>query len=162
MKHGDYRSSRRRDPEYAQVEERLKRSELPFSAVCTSTLEMGIDIGDVLSIDAIGAPFSVAALRQRLGRSGRRTGRSTLRLYVAEPDDPGDRVLDGLRPALAQSVAMLELLVGGWCWGSPWPGDGGSNDTLAAGFDLAWHERVPGSVGRQRLDRVWRRACRRR
>ena len=98
-----------------QVEERLKRSELPFSAVCTSTLEMGIDIGDVVSIAQIGAPFSVAALRQRLGRSGRRTGRSTLRLYVAEPDDAGDRALDGLRPALAQSVAMLELLVGGWC-----------------------------------------------
>jgi len=98
-----------------QVEQRLKRSSLPFTAVCTSTLEMGIDIGDVASIAQIGAPFSVAALRQRLGRSGRRDGRPVLRLAVAEPDPPGDRALDGLRPALFQSVAMLELLLEGWC-----------------------------------------------
>ena len=33
----------------------------------------------------IGAPFSVASLRQRLGRSGRRAGRpAAMRFYITE------------------------------------------------------------------------------
>ena len=56
------------------VEKRLKDANLPTTAVCTSTLELGIDIGDVACVAQVGAPFSVAALRQRLGRSGRREG----------------------------------------------------------------------------------------
>ena len=52
------------------VEKRLKDGSLPVTAICTSTLELGIDIGDVACVGQIGAPWSVAALRQRLGRSG--------------------------------------------------------------------------------------------
>jgi ATP-dependent Lhr-like helicase len=67
------------------VERRLKDGKLPTTAICTSTLELGIDIGDVSCVAQIGAPFSVASLRQRLGRSGRRAGKpAILRQYAVE------------------------------------------------------------------------------
>lgn len=40
--------------------------------VCTSTLEVGIDIGDVSVVVLVGPPGSVAALLQRIGRGCRR------------------------------------------------------------------------------------------
>ena len=98
------------------LEERLKDSTLPTSAVCTSTLEMGVDIGRVKSIAQIGPTFSVASLRQRLGRSGRRDEPAILRFYVPE-DDINDKshLIDCLRLDLVQSIAMTELLIEGWC-----------------------------------------------
>lgn len=42
--------------------------------VATSTLELGIDIGDLDRMIQINAPGSVASLLQRLGRTGRRDG----------------------------------------------------------------------------------------
>ena len=40
--------------------------------VATSTLELGLDVGDLDRIIQIDAPFSVASFLQRLGRTGRR------------------------------------------------------------------------------------------
>jgi DEAD/DEAH box helicase domain-containing protein len=39
--------------------------------ICTSALEMGVDIGDLNTIVCVGIPPSVKSLRQRLGRAGR-------------------------------------------------------------------------------------------
>ena len=99
-----------------EVEAALKNHGRPATAVATTTLEMGIDIGSVHSVAQLGAPPSVAALRQRLGRSGRRGEPAILRIYVTEPSiDPRTSLADELRTELVQTIAMLELLRAGWC-----------------------------------------------
>lgn len=96
--------------------ERMLRSSQPATAICTSTLELGIDVGSVNCVGQIDPPFSTAALRQRLGRSGRRPGDpSVLRMYVTESDpDPGATPSDELREGLVQSIALVEALIDGW------------------------------------------------
>jgi superfamily II DNA/RNA helicase len=70
-----------------ELEDRLKDGNLPTTAICTSTLELGVDIGSVKSVAQIRAPRSLASLRQRLGRTGRRRGTpSVLRIYLREPN----------------------------------------------------------------------------
>ena len=66
------------------LEARLQEGRLPTTAICTATLELGIDISNVASIGQISPPLSVASLRQRLGRSGRRDGLAVLRLFIPE------------------------------------------------------------------------------
>lgn len=97
------------------IEAELKDKNKPSTAVCTTTLEMGIDIGSVESIAQIGSPPSVASLRQRLGRSGRRGSPAILRIYIHEEEitdqsSPQDR----LRAELVQSIAMVNLLIEKW------------------------------------------------
>jgi len=66
------------------TERRLKRG-LGVTAFATSSLELGIDIGEIRRVLQIDPPWTVSSLRQRLGRSGRKDGQpSTLRLYVIE------------------------------------------------------------------------------
>ena len=51
--------------------------------VATSTLELGVDIGDLDRVIQIDAPRSVAAFLQRLGRTGRRPGTTRNMLFLA-------------------------------------------------------------------------------
>ncbi|WP_248545415.1 DEAD/DEAH box helicase [Myxococcus fulvus] len=98
-----------------EAEAALKAKQRPVSLVCTTTLEMGIDVGSVQSIAQVGVPPSVSSLRQRLGRSGRKGGPSVLRLYLQEAELTSTSPLpDQLRVRLVQSVAMLELLLTNW------------------------------------------------
>lgn len=69
------------------------RAESAFSVardcviVSTSTLELGIDVGDLDRVIQIGAPRTVASLLQRLGRTGRRAGSTRNALFLATSDD---------------------------------------------------------------------------
>src|SRR4029453_3173423 len=56
-----------------QIEERLKRGELP-AIVATSSLELGIDMGAVDQVIQVEAPPSVASGIQRIGRASHHVG----------------------------------------------------------------------------------------
>ncbi|HEY9628308.1 MAG TPA: DEAD/DEAH box helicase [Coleofasciculaceae cyanobacterium] len=98
------------------AEAALKEDNRPANVVCTSTLELGIDIGAVTSIAQIGTPYSVASTRQRLGRSGRRpSDPAILRIYITEPEiTPYTHPEKMLHPSLVQAIAITHLLLQGW------------------------------------------------
>lgn len=100
----------------AETEAALKQKEFPATAICTNTLELGIDIGAVKSVAQIGPASAVASLRQRLGRSGRRRGESAiLRGYCIEDALAVDSSLDTrLRLGTVQMVAQISLLLENW------------------------------------------------
>ena len=99
----------------SDVERRLQIEKLPTTAVCTMTLELGIDIGKVNSIAQVTAPHSVSSLRQRLGRSGRRGDPAVLRMFIIEDELTVESCLvDRLRIELLQSIAMIRLLLRKW------------------------------------------------
>lgn len=100
----------------SETEAALKQKERPASAICTNTLELGIDIGAVKSVVQISSPPSVASVRQRLGRSGRRKGEpAILRGYtVEEVVDTNSSLRDVLRLDTVQMTAMVLLLLESW------------------------------------------------
>jgi ATP-dependent Lhr-like helicase len=110
--HGNLSKEIREETELA-----LKQTERPVTAICTSTLELGIDIGPVKSVVQVGPPPSVASLRQRLGRSGRRKGEPMiLRSYCIEDQlTSKSGISDRLRTGLVTTIAMIRLLTQGWC-----------------------------------------------
>lgn len=93
-----------------KVEHELQSGSLPITAICTATLELGVDIGKVKSIAQIGTSNSVSGLRQRLGRSGRRGEASILRVFTFDYKRKAIGLLDILRDDLFQNIAVIELL----------------------------------------------------
>lgn len=69
-----------------------------FTICCTSTLELGIDIGSIDQVIQLGSTHTVSSLSQRLGRSGRRNGVSNLMFLSRSKWD------------LVQSIAINEIL----------------------------------------------------
>src|SRR5690606_24272460 len=84
--------------------ERQLKGRVPATVVATTTMEAGIDVGSMKSVAQVGLPPSVAALSQRLGRSGRRAGEpAILRVSIIEEDNPRDAIQDRLRAQTVQS-----------------------------------------------------------
>ncbi|MEV0216786.1 DEAD/DEAH box helicase [Micromonospora sp. NPDC050695] len=71
--------------------------------VSTSTLELGIDVGDLDRVIQIDSPATVASFLQRLGRTGRRPGSSRNCLFLTTGGQP-----------LVQVAALLLLWSRGW------------------------------------------------
>ncbi len=69
------------------LEERLRKGELKV-AVCSTSLELGIDIGYIDLVVLLGSPKSVARCLQRIGRSGHQLHSTTKgRIVVLDRDD---------------------------------------------------------------------------
>ena len=71
--------------------------------VATSTLELGIDVGDLDRVIQIDAPTKVASFLQRLGRTGRRAGARRNCLFLATNPH-----------ALVRAAAIEKLWRDGW------------------------------------------------
>jgi ATP-dependent helicase Lhr and Lhr-like helicase len=71
--------------------------------VCTSTLELGIDVGDLDQVFQAEAPSTVSSFLQRMGRTGRRPGTTANTTFLCEDPD-----------AVVQAVALIELAREGW------------------------------------------------
>ena len=94
------------------LEYRLQEGRWPTTAICTATLELGIDISDVSSIAQVEHPITVASLRQRLGRAGRREHNAVLRVFI--PEALTDTKKTELYEDTVMTVAMIELLLERW------------------------------------------------
>jgi ATP-dependent Lhr-like helicase len=92
------------------------KSGVPTTALCSSTLEMGIDIGHVRAVGQLDTPWSVSSMVQRLGRSGRRAGEAAImRMYVREESPhTGSSLTDLLYPDLIRAIAMTRLMLSKW------------------------------------------------
>ncbi|WP_428394442.1 DEAD/DEAH box helicase [Lichenicoccus sp.] len=62
-------------------------SEPDCVVVATSTLELGLDLGDLDRVIQVGTPPSVASFLQRMGRTGRRSGTTRNCLFLATNDE---------------------------------------------------------------------------
>lgn len=86
----------------ALAEERFSQGR-NTAIVCTATMELGIDVGDLDQVMQVDAPSSVASFLQRLGRTGRRPNtRANCTFFCLGPE------------SLLQSVALLRLAETGW------------------------------------------------
>ena len=82
---------------------------------CTSTLELGIDVGDLDKVFQANAPSSVSSFLQRMGRTGRREGAVANTSFFVEDMETG-----------LQAIALIELAKAGWVESLPvlkrcWP-----------------------------------------
>jgi ATP-dependent Lhr-like helicase len=71
--------------------------------VCTSTMELGIDVGDLDLVMQVDAPATVASLLQRMGRTGRRANTRANATFLTQTPE-----------AMLQAVALLRLMERGW------------------------------------------------
>lgn len=70
---------------------------------CTSTLELGIDVGDLDLVLQVDAPSTVSSFLQRMGRTGRREGTvANTTFFCQEPE------------VVLQAMALIELMKDGW------------------------------------------------
>lgn len=51
---------------------------------CTSTMEVGINIGKISVVCMVESPYSVSSFIQRSGRSGRTTGKAVVRMFCSD------------------------------------------------------------------------------
>ena len=96
------------------AEERLRNGG-QITVICTPTLQAGMDIGAVHSVELIGAPDSITDLRQQVGRSGRRENPAAVCIHVTEePLGSALNLMHRLRLQTARACAALNLIEKGF------------------------------------------------
>ena len=70
---------------------------------CTSTLELGIDVGDLDRVLQLDTPDTISSFLQRMGRTGRRAGQVANTTFFCQ--DP---------MTVLQAIALIELARDGW------------------------------------------------
>ncbi|NMA73466.1 MAG: DEAD/DEAH box helicase, partial [Bacteroidales bacterium] len=88
--------------------------------IATSTLELGIDIGDLDIVLQLDSPYSVSSFLQRMGRTGRRQGSVGHFVFFPTKDEK-----------LVIAIAILNLAMRGWVE---------SVDVSKKSFDLLFHQ----------------------
>jgi ATP-dependent helicase Lhr and Lhr-like helicase len=79
------------------------------SLVCTSSLELGIDVGDTDFVIQYNSPREVTRVVQRVGRSGHRVGRTSKGMILAtNPEDLSESLVIARR-ALAGSLEQFYI-----------------------------------------------------
>lgn len=91
------------DKKYREIAEEKFKLGSNNCIIATSTLELGIDIGDLDIVLQLDAPNTVSSFLQRIGRTGRRKG--TIPHFVFFPTKTDKFVL---------AVAILNLAIKGW------------------------------------------------
>ncbi len=107
------------DVERAEAEEKFRTGDIHV-LICTPTLEMGVDIGDLTSVMMIGFPPSPASYAQRAGRAGRKgLVRSAAIVTIASSGDSHDeyymanplKMIEGTITPPQFTLTNLKLLV---------------------------------------------------
>ena len=101
--HGSVSAALRQEAEHA-----LRDNNGPTVAAATLTLELGIDIGDLDSTIQLGAPYTSASFVQRLGRSGRRTGKSQM-MFLNLNKVKSQNSIAALPWDLLRAIAIIQL-----------------------------------------------------
>ncbi|PKL77924.1 MAG: DEAD/DEAH box helicase [Candidatus Melainabacteria bacterium HGW-Melainabacteria-1] len=89
--------------EERELAEKKVTSGKNVAIVCTSTLELGIDVGELDLIFQAEAPSSVASFLQRMGRTGRREGAIANTTFLTTSSE-----------AMVQAIGLIELAREHW------------------------------------------------
>ena len=94
----------------------MRDDDQPSSVVCTNTLELGIDIGQLDLAVQMDSTHTVMSFVQRLGRTGRRQDASRImQIYTSEIEpDAGDEFYERIPFSLLKSLAIVDLFLEGW------------------------------------------------
>lgn len=89
------------------AEERMKDPEHRCTAIATSTLELGIDVGDLDRVIHINAPHNVSSFIQKFGRSGRRDGHPVMVCFCSNRYKT--KLPEGIEVDLIRMIAEAQL-----------------------------------------------------
>lgn len=99
--HGSLSKEQRREAEEALRGGRLR-------LLCaTSSMELGIDVGEIDQVLQVGCPRTISGTLQRLGRAGHNPGRTSV-MYLF-PRTPAECILSGMTAQLARAGEVEQI-----------------------------------------------------